>query len=109
MVFRVTKLDYAVTSFIFIAFLWSFFFGSKWGDQHFATMGNDPATITYMNLFVIFGSFILVYEMFQMFVLPGKRQGRELPWKLYFKIFRERIIHELRSGVQEYRDWRKPK
>lgn len=100
-----TKLDYIVTTIMFASFVWAFFQGSIWGDLHGST-NPDPASASYVNFWVIIGPIICIYEMFQLFVLPGKRRGRELPWRLYAQMAKEIIIGKIKSGMDEYRIWR---
>jgi len=104
MPFQVTKLDIAVTLLSFILFITAFFFLSDTVGMFHPSYGKRYYII---NDFVIIGPIVIIYEMFQILVLPGKRRGRELPWKLYMQIAREKIVNKLRSGVQEYRDWKK--
>jgi hypothetical protein len=75
MPFQRSRLDYIVTSIMLISFVWAFFIGSKWGDIHGQT-NPDPAAASYVNLWVMIGPLVIIYEMFQLYVLPGKRRGR---------------------------------
>jgi hypothetical protein len=88
------------------SFVWAFFFGSTWGDIHGQT-NPDPASASYVNMWVMLGPLIIIYEMFQLYVLPGKRRGRELPWGLYLQIAKEKIHEKLSSGMKEYHEWKK--
>ena len=101
-----TKLDYIVTLLLLISFLYAFFYGSIWGDIR-GQSNPDDASASYVNLWVIVGPLVLVYEMFQLFVLPGKRRGRELPWRLYFQMTADVIKKKASSSFQEYKLWRR--
>lgn len=108
MPFRRTGLDYLMTTILLIAFLVAFFVFSAWGDLHGQT-NPDKASASRINDFVVIGPLILIYEMFQLVVLPGKRRGRELPWRLYGILFTDTIRQKFISGLHEYRSWRKRK
>jgi len=135
MPFRVTKLDITITIIVFIVFFWAVFIDSftieknedgtpmKSIDQPYGSIypyeSNTPHPyyphnsigpyVTHMNMQFFIGPIILVYEMFQLIVLPGKRRGRELPWRLYIQIGKEKFRDKLRSGIQEYQTWKKTK
>jgi hypothetical protein len=104
MVFVRTRLDYIVTILVLTMFLIAFFFLSDTTGMY-----QQSYTKRYyiVNDFVIIGPIVLIYEMFQLFILPGKRRGRELPWRLYTQIAKETIIGKIKSGIKEYETWRK--
>jgi hypothetical protein len=106
MPFRVTRLDYIVTTIVFIMFLIAFFCLSDTIGMYQQCYEKRYYTV---NDFVIIGPIVIIYEMFQILVLPGKRRGRELPWKLYIQIAKQKIINKTRSGIQEYHEWKKTK
>jgi len=118
MPFRVTKLDITITIIVFIVFFWATFIdsfrpeldsnGEPIINPYYPRDAPYPY-VTHYNMQMFIGSIILIYEMFQLIVLPGKRRGRELPWRLYTQIGKEKFRDKLRSGIQEYQTWKKTK
>jgi len=106
MVFRRTRLDIIVTSVMFIAFIWAFFFGSKFGDLHYCT-NPDKATLSYINNFVLIAGIILIYEMFQLIVLPGRTRLREYDKRIVLLKMKILVRKKIDEGIEEYRHWRK--
>lgn len=106
MPFRRTRLDYIITTIAFIMFYLAFFPLSSFIGI------NQPSyqkTFYIVNDLVVIGPIILIYEWFQLIVLPGKRRGRELPWKLYKQILIEKITAKAKQGIDEYYYWRNKK
>lgn len=105
MPFRRTKYDYIFTFFLIIVFLWAFFLGSKWGDLHY-TSSDDPASISEVNMVAYLAPFLIIYYMFVLYVLPGKRKLSETPKKLILIRVILMIKKKTHDGIQDYQRWR---
>jgi len=104
--FRRTALDYFITAMFLAVFVWAFFFGSKWGDMHYTSMGDDPGLISEINMQVILAPLILIYELFQLVILPGKTRLKYLPWRFWLALFVFMVYKKIKTGIQEYKNWR---
>jgi hypothetical protein len=111
--FRVTKLDYFVTIVAFIVFIYAFFFASfqpvRDADgnivYHMEPDGHMKPYTT-LNMQVYIAPFVLIYEMFQLTILPGKTRLRYLPWRFWTALFIFSIYKKIKDGIKEYREWR---
>lgn len=109
MVFIRTRLDYGITIMFLVVFTFTFFFMSSFGDLHYSSSSagsNDPAFLGDVNMQVYLGPLILIYEAFQLYVLPGKKRIREIDKRLVIFKFRTAIRKKLQEGIDEYHEWR---
>lgn len=111
--FRVTKLDYFVTIVAFIVFIYAFFFASfqpvKDADgniTYYMEPDGSMKPVTDINVQVFIAPLILIYEMFQLTILPGKTRLRYLPWRFWTALFIFSIYKKIKDGIKEYREWR---
>jgi hypothetical protein len=87
MPFIVTKFDYGLFLIALIVFTYSFFF--------------------YPNIQIFICSIICIYEMFQIFVLPGKPRLREIDKRLFVFKIKLVIRNKMKEGMTEYYEWNK--
>jgi hypothetical protein len=106
MPFKLTKFNYILTAGLFIGFIVSFFFLSRWGDFHY-TSNPDPAGSSTVSIGVYLIPFFVIYEMFAILVLPGKKRIKEIDKKVLFYRLLFRVRNEIRKGWDDYHRWRK--
>lgn len=101
MPFRTTHLDYAVTFIALGVFIWSIF-------DSFRLVEISPGVYgTYVNSQFLIAPLILIYEAFQLIVLPGKPRLREIDKKMYLAIILNKVFTKLDEMKKEWYDWRK--
>jgi len=112
--FKVTKFDYLVTTVAFIVFIYAFFFASfhpiKDTDGNIIyQIGADgreqPILDIDVQVFIV--PIIIIYEMLQLTILPGKTRLKNLPWRFWTALFIFSIYKKIKDGREEYRQWRK--
>jgi len=100
-----TRTDYVLTILLFVLFFLSFFLWSHWGDMHVSSNSGadaDPAFISTISLGVPVTTLFLVYEMFGIFILPGKPRIREINKGVIFLRLKIMIQKKLQEGIDDY-------
>jgi len=111
--FSTTKLDKAVVTIVLVVFIWAFFVDSfrpitnEDGEPIMVETHRGFRTIPNMNMQFFLAPIIFSYEMLVLIMLDGKLKGRDLPWGLYLWVLRTSIVKKFKSGIEEYRNWRK--
>lgn len=106
--FKRTNVDYIITIMFIIAFIYAFFFASfhpmKDADGNIIYKKMDDGTfrtIAEINAQVFIAPIVLIYEMFQLFVLPGKTRLKYLPWRFWTALLIFIIYKKIKDGIDE--------
>ena len=99
---RVTKVDYIVAFVIAGVFLYAFFFLS-WipildAEGEKIINPNTGLSLPQVNLFVVIGPIILLYEIFLFTCLDGKPKLKEINKKYYIYLFVKAFKDKIQEG-----------